>query len=300
MGWRFTGGEPATPIVPSTGKPKIAILCPHTTEFTAEFVESTWTPLKHVMPWCDKVFLQSRAPSLPLARNMLVERVVTDASITHVLWIDSDMTPHSPPDINQALHALYTQCEHGDIVSGLYRAKQQHGFNWAMWMHMEGAVCGKCNHGSKEWVVGTKCPDCGGVLNQKSGFVPIDSWSGNWFEVDVVGMGFCMMKIEVVKAVLDKIKYDNDKLTDILKNYKSTIDVNRFMVKTPFHWDSEGEQSEDFHFLMLAKSLGYKVKVFSEVLLNHIGTLVVEPTIVTVTDQSGNVYKSPTFRTLRV
>jgi len=291
MAWNIVGGEPIIPIV-SSSIPKIAILCPHTSRLSAEFVEQMWTPLKFNVGWCDKAFLQSRAPSLPLARNMLLQKAVEDESITHVLWVDSDMSPHSPSDINTALKVLYDLCEQNPIVSGLYRAKQAHGFNWAMWKYMQGPMCDKCGKGFIGASVGVECPDgCGGTLFDKKGFIHINDWTGNWFEVDVTGLGFCMMKIEVLRDIY-KFYMDSKVAMETLKktlDYDVVKYSDYFTVETPFHWDSEGEMSEDFHMLMLAKRLGYKTFVYSDVLLSHIGELVVEPT-----------KDGATFRTMKV
>jgi len=290
MAWNITGEKDAI-IASSVIKPKIAILCPHTAKFSAEFVEQTWTPLKFNVGWCDKAFLQSRAPSLPLARNMLLQKAVEDKSITHVLWIDSDMLPQSPPDINMSLKALYDLCEQNPIVSGLYRAKQSHGFNWAMWKYMYGPVCDKCGKGFIGAEVGIKCFECDGTLIGKQGFVHINEWTGNWFEVDVCGLGLCMMKIEVLRDVY-KFYMDSKAAMDTLKstlNYDVVKYSDYFTVETPFHWDAEGEISEDFHMLMLARKLGYKTFMYTDILLSHIGELVVEPS-----------KDSATFRTMKV
>ena len=244
-----------------------------------------WNPFKSIpLPWCGKQFFMSRAPSLPLARNLLLDKAL-ESNCEYFLWVDSDGILEKSQDPNEALKMMYDLCQQEPIVTGLYRAKQLHGFNWAIWLYREGMVCKKCNRGY-EGFSGSKCPDtnCGGELEYRKGFIHVDSWTGNWFQVDVSGLGCCMMRREVLEAV--KGAYNSEVST--LEGFKSMYRGNPELlnVKTPFHWDMEGEQSEDFRFLMWAKSLGYPVWCYSDIRLSHIGGLV-------VTTESG-------FRTLAI
>jgi len=153
-----------------------------------------------------------RVPSLPLARNILTQQAL-DAGATHLLWVDSDGAMEAPPDPNEALRLLY-QCD-APISACLYRSKQKIGFNYAAWNKVKG------------------------------GYTPIESWTGNWFPVDVTGLHFVLIKREVFEAV-----------------------------KKPwFHWEEDVAPSEDFYFFERAKEAGYQVRIFSEVRLSHLGEL---------------------------
>ena len=157
---------------------RLAILVPHTGEFNSEWVEKTWIPLKtRPLDWCEKQFYLCRVPSLPLARNILVAEALKN-NCQFLFWIDSDTIPESHQDINDALKILYNCLieTSESIVSGLYRAKQVHGFNYAMWK---------------------KAP----VELNKRGYVHVSEWSGNWIEVDVTGAGCLLMRSKVFEQL---------------------------------------------------------------------------------------------------
>ena len=204
---------------------RLAILLPHTGEWSAEFVEKTWIPLKsRPLDWCEKQFYLCRVPSLPLARNILVAEALKN-DCQFLFWVDSDMIIESCQDINDALKTLYNcLVETGEsIVSGLYRAKQVHGFNYAMWK---------------------KAPP---ELN-KRGYVHVSEWSGNWINVDTVGIGACLMRSKVFEQL-----------------------------KQPyFHWEEPDCESEDFNLLSKCRELGIKIWVFTDVKFSHIGNMVLE------------------------
>lgn len=157
-------------------KPTIAIAMPHIATWSAEFVEAMWNPLKSLpLPWCHKIYFLCRVPSLPTARNTLVQEFLKTKA-DYILWLDSDMMPEEPTDPNVALQMLYNALqETGEhIAAGLYRAKQVHGFNYAAWQE-------------------TAKPDGSPT------FTPLMEWPSNinWFSVDVTGLGFCLMKRKV-------------------------------------------------------------------------------------------------------
>jgi len=84
---------------------------------------------------------------------------------------------------NLALNYLYKALEETgeSIVTGLYRAKQQHGFNYAIWKH---AIQ----------------PD------GKPGFIHVQQWEppqANFFSVDVAGFGMMLMHRRVLEAMRD-------------------------------------------------------------------------------------------------
>lgn len=197
-------------------KPKIAVLLPHQGTLPSEFVEKVWGPLRfQAVAWCDKLPLICRVPSLPLARNVLAQQAL-DGGIDYLFWIDSDHVFETPQDPNEALRLLY-QCN-APIACGLYRAKQRIGLNYAAWMKAEG------------------------------GYIPIQSWTGNWIRVDVTGFGCALIKAEVFRAV-----------------------------KPPwFHWEEANAPSEDFYFWERAAKAGYEVRILTDCKLSHIGVLKVK------------------------
>jgi hypothetical protein len=203
-------------------KPNIAIAIPYAGKWDPEWVIRTYVPLFHTgVVWCDKIPFLCKVQSLAVARNMLVNDALR-AGCSHIFFVDSDNVFEAPTDANLALNMLY-QCMQNNkdakIVSGLYRAKQKVGFNYAMWKTV-----------SKE---------------DNKHFIPIEFWTGNWIEVDTVGMGCCLIDLEIFKNI----------------------------PKPWFHWEEQDEMSEDFYFFMKAKEYGYNTKVFTDVKLSHLGGL---------------------------
>jgi len=216
--------------------PTIAVLVPHRGSWSAEYVESMWGPLKyHATDWCNKIYFMCRVPSLPLARNTLVREFLS-VEADYCLWLDDDGVPEKPADPNLAMKLLY-ECltQTGEsIVTGLYRAKQVHGFNYAIWMEV------------------TK-PE-GGM-----GFSNIANWDPrvNWFQVDVAGLGFCLMRRKVYED-MTKAGYGEPG-------------------KPYFRWEHPDTMSEDFYMLQKAsKEFGYKIWCYTDVRISHMGQLVLE------------------------
>ena len=170
--------------------------------------------------WCDRVQNMARGVPLPVARDQLAEILVADKTISHILWVDSDNVCSSPPNPWDAAKMLYDRNE--AIVSGLYRAKQKEGFNYAMWMDAH--------------------------LPDKQGFLPIISWTGNWLQVDTVGMGFMLVQRRVYETL-----------------------------PRPWHPWPTPSPSEDFNFCVAARKAGFSVNVFTDVKLRHLGELGVNP-----------------------
>jgi hypothetical protein len=224
-----TTSWPDTPR-PDSGLPKIAICIPFNSNWLPEWVERMYLPLMyHPLTWCQKIAFLTRVPSISVARNTLIEQALS-INADYVLFVDTDIVMESPTDPNVALSQLYQvinkskdisspSYKDARIVSGLYRAKQKTGFSYAMWMDYS-----------------------------EKGFTPIANWKGNWLQVDVVGLGFCLIDLSIFK--------------DIPKPW--------------FVWNSPGTISEDFHFCKLAKKHGYETRVFTEVKLSHLGTLKVK------------------------
>jgi GT2 family glycosyltransferase len=104
---------------------------------------------------------------------MLAKMALDDPSVTHLLWIDSDIVAESPSDINQALRMLLQL--NVPIVSGLYRAKKAKGdYPYAMWSKPSPTA---------------------------EGYGSIGTWTGNFIKVDAIGFGFVLVKREVFERV---------------------------------------------------------------------------------------------------
>jgi hypothetical protein len=225
MAWLRQQGTPSPP--PTSLPPRVCIGIPYTQDVTMMFAIRTLTPLlAYPLAGVEKVYQMARGIPVSLARDQIVENALKDPRVTHILWVDTDSivsTPNNDP--NQALQSLLERNE--PIVSGLYRAKQPQGFNYAAWLDAP---------------PGSKTP------NGAPGFVPIESWTGNWLQVATVGFGFCLTQRKVFETL-----------------------------RPPwFPWTSVGP-SEDFSFCINARKAGFTINVFTEVKVAHLGTLNVHP-----------------------
>lgn len=210
--------------------PKILIAIPHEARMYAEWSYRMLGPLAYQsVPWCQKAHNFARGVPLPVARDQLVEAMLGDPTITHIMWVDTDNVCVKKNDKgdweavnpNDAMRMLY-ECNQ-PIVSGLYRAKQATGFNYAMWMDIK---------------------DPSG----KPGFVAIQDFTGNWLQVDTIGMGFVLVQRKVYETV-----------------------------PRPWHPWATPSPSEDFNFSIAARKAGFMINVFTEVKLRHLGELAVNP-----------------------
>jgi len=210
------------PIIQTQNKiPRIVIGIPYEVKITMLFAMRMLGPLLFVPTgWCEKIPQMVRGVPQSIARDQIVELALADPMVTHILWVDTDSICESPQDPNIALNQLY-QCN-VPIVSGLYRAKQKQGFNYAAW-------------------VDAKLP------NNQPGFIPIQSYTGNFFQVDTIGMGFCLVKREVYEKL-----------------------------SPPWYEWPKASPSEDFNFCIKSKKYGYSINVFADVRIAHIGDLIVK------------------------
>ena len=205
--------------------PKIAVCIPYNSNWHPEWVEKTYGPLKYIPTnWCTKIIFLSKVQSIAVARDILVNQALQE-NCDYILFVDTDVIFEYPTDPNSALSTLH-QCMNkdpnsrdGKIVSALYRAKQKVGFNNAIWM--------KAN---------------------VSGFIPVQQWTGNWIEIDVAGLGCCL---------IDTIVFKNTE-------------------RSWFRWELQDDQSEDFYFFRLAKKNGYNIHAYTDVKLSHLGSLKVK------------------------
>jgi len=181
MAWNYNQ-QVAAPQPQRLPHKTIAILLPHRDNWYAEFVEATWGPLKYQpTDWCNKMYFLARVPSLPLSRNNLVAEFLKSPA-EYCFWLDSDVIPHTPPNPNDAMKILYSTLESTgeSIATGLYRAKQVHGFNWSIWKQVN-------------------------LPGGKVSFTNLPGWPEgvNWFTVDVAGAGCLMMHRRVFEAMRD-------------------------------------------------------------------------------------------------
>lgn len=146
-------------------------------------------------------------------RDRIVEHAIA-SECTHIMWIDSDIV--FPSDGIKKLLAHDT-----DIVSGIYFTKDIKNCSPCAWKGIEYQEDGNI----KEIHPIEKIPTYG--------------------RVDLCGMGFCLIKIEVFKDVLDKYGCW----------YRHMLNIG-----------------EDFSFLLRAKACGYKVYVDGTINLLHLGT----------------------------
>ncbi len=240
------------PIV-TQDKPKVLIGTPYRDErLYAWWSTKMLEPLHLQVPWCDKAFQMVRGVPVGVARDTIVEAALADKSITHILWVDADNVctsknnPKSPENPNDALQMLLA-CNQ-PIVSGLYRAKQATGFNYAMWMstNTPDGSPGFLNivrAKDGNWLLGVASDMSGNLVVQRA-----VTKEANWLQVDAIGMGFCLVQRQVYEK-LQRPWYP-------------------WITKTP---------SEDFSFCIAAKKAGFAINVFTDVQLRHFGDLCVNP-----------------------
>jgi len=199
---------------------RVAILIPHMGEISTEWADKVYGPLKFVpVAEFEKIVFTCRGLPVHVARNILAETALGDEKVTHVFWVDSDIVFEQPQNPNEAILRLL-MCD-APIASGIYRARQKQGFNWSAWLRSSNG----------------------------NGFLPIQSWSGNWLQVDAIGFGCVLIRREVFERI----------------------------PKPWFIWPEESP-SEDFLWCEAAKKHGYDINVFTDVRCGHIsGMLKVMP-----------------------
>lgn len=228
-----------TPTTISSGniQKKVAICMPHTGWLHTEFVERTYIPLRlFPVPFCSKFPISSKAYGVTVARNSLIDEAIKN-NCDYILWVDTDMIvesvgkndkgePFPTTDPNLALKTLFDIMEKEpdvNMLSGLYRAKKKEGFHYAAWLKVQ--------------------------EKPQVGYLPIGEFSGNFIEVDAVGMGFCIERLAP------------------LKDAKKPL----------FLWDHQDEPSEDFsHCALLSKITGKRIHVFTDIRLSHIADAVLK------------------------
>ena len=175
-GQPILGTKPVQNQTSTYGKPHVKVCIPHFGSVSLEWARSVLTPLEAV-PQADfnkSVLFMRGILNLDTERNMLVRESLKDPAMTHLLFIDTDIVPESPSDVNQSIRQLL-MCN-SPVASGLYRAKQKEGFNYAMWIRKS---------------------------TGEIGYIPIQEWTGNWIKVDVIGFGFVLLH----RGCFEKIPY---------------------------------------------------------------------------------------------
>ncbi|MCX7667259.1 MAG: hypothetical protein N2112_17145, partial [Gemmataceae bacterium] len=157
------------------GLPHVKICIPHWGSVSLEWAKRMFAPLDRdpQQDFEKQVILTRGILNLDTERNFLVKIALEDPKTTHILFVDTDVVVEEPSDPNHALRMLLA-CD-APVASGLYRANQRHGFNYAAWL---------------------KNPD--GV-----GYIPIQGWTqgANWIKVDAIGLGFALFKREVFEKI---------------------------------------------------------------------------------------------------
>jgi len=146
--------------------PKIAVCVPHTGTVNMEWAHNTWGPLIFTKStWCIKHPFLCRGPPIDIAREDVTAQAL-EWGADYIFYVDSDIIAEVPGNINELLYRLYKRDL--PIVSGLYRTKKI-GNPWAMWTFKD----------------------------KETGFRNIRKWTADLVEVDVTGLGCCLVKTEV-------------------------------------------------------------------------------------------------------
>ena len=175
MGWNMERSVVVNTTTAIARKPKIQVCIPHWGNVSVEWANAMLVPLQTPLVEFDKyVMIMRGIVNLDTERNLMVRETLKDTAVTHLLFVDSDMIPENPTNPNDAIKLLLS-CN-VPIVSGLYRAKQKDGFNYAMW---------------------AKNPTA------QRGYAAIGTWTEktNWLQVAVVGFGFVLLKREVFEKI---------------------------------------------------------------------------------------------------
>lgn len=216
---------------------KLAVLIPHTGE-----VSSEWCLMFREMPLPpgSQIFM-SRGMPIDVTRESMVKTAL-EAGFEWIFFLDSDVI--LPKD---ALQKLFSHNQ--PLISGMYKAKKPNGFFWSSWMK------GKTPEG-------------------KDAFVPVASWNGRLFEVDVVGTG-CLL---IHRSVFEGIRAKTDVPFFVWGKERNIALLDKMNIPDPMM----REVSEDFWFCLLAKYCGFKVIVDGEVQCGHLCTVKVTPETVTL------------------
>jgi intein/homing endonuclease len=232
------------PLKKKNKKPLVAIVCPHTGSASWEFIEKSWVPLRSaVPPEFDLRWLMSRTPSISVARNSLVHDGLA-GGIDYFMWLDSDIIVENM-GIVDAVRMMFTY--NVPIISGLYRAKQTQGFNYAAWIKAQN-------------------------LGKGFGYVPIAGWTpgANYIDVDVVGMGFCVHPNTLIETRQGWARADEITVGDMVKTHLGTYDrvsaiskraVNEKLLQiTPYKMALPVQLTVDHKVLAFKRTHGMKWK----------------------------------------
>ncbi|GEM_PF-3012897 len=188
-------------------------------------------------------FSTSRSTLVHIARRKIAEEVMKldeERPVDFLLWIDSD----SVFSMENVLQLFYTQQKiNADLASGLYVTKRD--------------------------PIQTVC-----YTETLSGYASLTNIQENTiFQVDGVGFGFLLMKMDALKKVVDK--YGVEKA---------------FHVVDPFNGKDLGE---DLVFCRAAKKEGLKIFVNSGIQIGHAGSVIMPKDFIV---QKKNIEKAQTNR----
>lgn len=188
--------------------------------------------LMRQLNWHTKIMSTDEIP-LSRARNRIV-RTFMDSDATHLLWIDSDTMPPS-----DAVHRLFGHLKEYegqddptrfDIMSGLYFSRKKSGYYRPIAFFKMDMENKEHNH--------------------------VFMWGKNTFQVDAIGMGFCI----IPRYVFEKLEQPY---------YRWVSDPSWGYLK-----EDEGSLSfgEDMYFCEKARNAGYRIGVNPLVQCGHLGT----------------------------
>jgi hypothetical protein len=163
--------------------PEIGICIPHTGSVSMFWIERAYGPIRYeTLTWCNKTPFLSSGPPIHLSREALVD-LCLERGMDYIFFLDSDVSPRTPDNINLALYLLYNL--QLPIVSGLYYAKKKGTPTWAA------------------WVKGTPEPDPRSKKKiWRKGYLPVyDITANRLFKADVAGLGFCLIHRRVFETI---------------------------------------------------------------------------------------------------
>ena len=119
MAWNLN--VPDRQVKIDTRIPHIAVCIPHYGNISMEWADKMYGPLRF-MPQPDMAITVRMARgilNLDTERNVLVNIALKEKSVTHLLFVDTDVIIEQPNNVHDAIRALL-RCN-GFIASGMYR-----------------------------------------------------------------------------------------------------------------------------------------------------------------------------------
>jgi len=209
---------------------KVAVCIPHTgsvpMEWAIRFKEL-------LLPEGSNIFLVRGMP-IDVARNILVDMALKEG-YKYIFFLDSDVVLPRDAVLTLLSHRL-------PIISGIYRAKKKEGFYWCANVEAEVEIDGR----------------------KEKKFLPVESFRGRIVEVDMVGMGCCLIHADVFKFIRKR----TDLPFFLWTKDRSEKELDKLGVPKELR-----NLSEDFYFCRLVKMHGFSIYVDTQVVGHHIGVL---------------------------